>query len=118
MPCFILGSNSAILCNTDPLHTYSQTHAHVGMPMPAAHAQSTEYRKEAQETIRHELDELSSVQHRTCIELISCLVSDVKDAAAKQTLLGGKRVVLSEEIEILRHIQSKLDAFVKALKRE
>lgn len=54
----------------------------------------------------------------TCIELMSCLVSDVKDAAAKQTLLGGKRVVLSEEIEILRHIQSKLDAFVKALKRE
>lgn len=62
--------------------------------------ESTEYRKEAQETIRHELDELSS------------------DPAAKQTLLGGKRVVLSEEIEILRHIQSKLDSFVKALKKE
>lgn len=40
----------------------------------------------------------------------------VQDPGEKQRLIAGKKVALSEEIEVLRHIHSKLDAFIKALR--
>lgn len=40
------------------------------------------------------------------------------DRAAKQRLIVGRRVTLAEEIEVLRHIQAKLEQFVKLQRKE
>ena len=40
------------------------------------------------------------------------------DRAAKQRLIVGRRVSLAEEIEVLRHIQGKLEAFVRLQRKE
>jgi hypothetical protein len=36
----------------------------------------------------------------------------------KRQLITGRRVALSEDIEIIRHIKGKLDAFITTLKDE
>lgn len=62
--------------------------------------ESMEYRQHLEENVRQQLDNISS------------------DHTAKQTLISGKKVALAEEIEILRVIQAKLDAFIKAIRKE
>eukprot|EP00048_Salpingoeca_helianthica_P011798 m.170518 g.170518 ORF g.170518 m.170518 type:complete len:898 (+) comp15276_c5_seq1:542-3235(+) len=62
--------------------------------------ESMEYRQHLEGNVRQQLDTLSS------------------DHTAKQTLISGKKVALAEEIEILRVIQNKLDAFIKAIRKE
>eukprot|EP00050_Salpingoeca_kvevrii_P006276 m.288416 g.288416 ORF g.288416 m.288416 type:complete len:946 (+) comp11961_c0_seq1:182-3019(+) len=62
--------------------------------------EATEYKKDIEDEVRDVLDRLSV------------------DDDAKIELLTGRRVALAEEIEILRHIQSKLDSFVKMLRKE
>lgn len=41
-----------------------------------------------------------------------------QDSEAKATLITGKKVSLAEDIEVLRHIQNKLDTFMKMLRKE
>eukprot|EP00045_Choanoeca_perplexa_P013108 m.146441 g.146441 ORF g.146441 m.146441 type:complete len:950 (-) comp16240_c0_seq2:591-3440(-) len=62
--------------------------------------EAMEYKRELQEKIRDSLNDISV------------------DTDAKTRLISGKRVTLAEEIEVLRHLQSKLDAFTKQLKKE
>eukprot|EP00730_Choanoeca_flexa_P018456 TRINITY_DN8975_c0_g1_i3.p1 TRINITY_DN8975_c0_g1~~TRINITY_DN8975_c0_g1_i3.p1 ORF type:complete len:948 (+),score=268.23 TRINITY_DN8975_c0_g1_i3:156-2999(+) len=62
--------------------------------------EAMEYKRELQERIRDSLNDISA------------------DTEAKTNLISGKRVTLAEEIEVLRHLQSKLDAFTKQLKKE
>ena len=41
-----------------------------------------------------------------------------QDTEAKANLISGKKVALAEDIEVLRHMQTKLDAFMKMLRKE
>lgn len=50
--------------------------------------------------------------------LVWVVTFPAQDMEAKTRLITGKRVTLAEEIEVLRHLQSKLDAFTKQLKKE
>ena len=62
--------------------------------------EAMDYKRELQEDIRDVLNRISI------------------DEEAKIRLISGKRVVLAEEIEVLRHLQSKLEQFTKQLKKE
>lgn len=62
--------------------------------------EAMDYKRELQEDIRDVLNRISI------------------DEDAKIRLISGKRVVLAEEIEVLRHLQSKLEQFTKQLKKE
>lgn len=62
--------------------------------------ESMDYRHEVEESIRQQLDHIA------------------QDPSEKQRLISGKKVALSEEIEILRIIHNKLDSFIKALQSD
>lgn len=58
--------------------------------------ESMDYREHLKESVTEYVDTLAN------------------DQAAKQTLISGKKVALAEEVEILKHIQAKLEAFRKS----
>eukprot|EP00051_Salpingoeca_urceolata_P031731 m.12712 g.12712 ORF g.12712 m.12712 type:complete len:998 (-) comp4343_c0_seq1:112-3105(-) len=62
--------------------------------------EAMEYKRDLEEEAREMLDNLAT------------------DMDAKQKLIQGHRVSLAEEIEVLRHIQAKLDAFIKMLRKD
>lgn len=62
--------------------------------------EGSEYKRDLDNEVREKLNELAT------------------DTDAKQRLIHGHRVTLAEEIEILRHIQAKLDAFIKMLRKD
>eukprot|EP00053_Salpingoeca_punica_P018575 m.182669 g.182669 ORF g.182669 m.182669 type:complete len:956 (-) comp17462_c0_seq2:449-3316(-) len=62
--------------------------------------ETMDYKRELEEEVRTYLNDIAN------------------DSEAKATLITGKKVSLAEDIEVLRHIQSKLDTFVKMLRKE
>eukprot|EP00043_Microstomoeca_roanoka_P015343 m.153701 g.153701 ORF g.153701 m.153701 type:complete len:1019 (+) comp16240_c11_seq1:115-3171(+) len=62
--------------------------------------EAMDYKTEIQEAIRRVLNEID------------------ENSEKKQNLIGGKRVKLAEEIEVLRLLQTKLDDFTRQMKKE
>ena len=83
--------------------------------------EATEYRKELERDVRAALDDIGAVRAPPFVEVLYFFItatSTMQDTQAKLELFASPQLTLAEEIEVVRLIHSKLEAFIRAIEAE